>query len=166
MSLTSYQAAPPRVLGLIMQHRVANATAKTLRVIYFRRRNDSYSFVNAKSAPKSHSAKILVGTASWSDPGFVEHWYPKKMPAGDRLAWYAQHFEMVEVNSTFYAAPDAHMVERWCRITPERFTFDVKLHQLLSRHSTQVRLLPPALQRRAEVDGKGRVSSRRRSKEQ
>jgi hypothetical protein len=35
---------------------------------------------------------ILVGTASWSDPGFVEHWYPKKMPAGERLAWYAQHF--------------------------------------------------------------------------
>jgi uncharacterized protein YecE (DUF72 family) len=102
-------------------------------------------------------AKILVGTASWSDPGFVEHWYPKKMPAGDRLAWYAQHFEMVEVNSTFYAAPDARMVERWCRSTPDGFTFDVKLHQLLSRHSTNLKLLPPALQRGAEVDAKGRV---------
>ena len=102
-------------------------------------------------------AKILVGTASWSDPGFVEHWYPKKMPAGDRLAWYAQHFEMVEVNSTFYAAPDARMVERWCRSTPDGFTFDVKLHQLLSRHSTNVKLLPPALQRGAQTDTKGRV---------
>ena len=157
MSLTSYQAAPPRVLGVIMQHRVANATAKAARVIYFPGRKDSYPSVNAKSAPESHSARILVGTASWSDPGFVEHWYPKKMPAGERLAWYAQHFEMVEVNSTFYAAPDARMVERWCRATPEGFTFDVKLHQLLSRHSTQVRLLPPALQRRTEIDAKGRV---------
>ena len=79
------------------------------------------------------------------------------MPAGDRLAWYAQHFEMVEVNSTFYAVPDAPMVERWCRSTPSGFTFDVKLHQLLSRHSTNVKLLPPALQRGAEVDAKGRV---------
>jgi len=79
------------------------------------------------------------------------------MPAGDRLAWYAQHFEMVEVNSTFYAAPDARMVERWCRGTPEGFTFDVKLHQLLSRHSTNVKLLPPALQRGAEIDAKGKV---------
>jgi uncharacterized protein YecE (DUF72 family) len=103
------------------------------------------------------SAKILVGTASWSDPGFVEHWYPKKMPAGDRLAWYAQQFEMVEVNSTFYAAPDARMVERWCRSTPDGFIFDVKLHQLLSRHSTNVKLLPPALQRAAETDAKGKV---------
>ncbi len=113
--------------------------------------------MQAKSAPKDHSAKILVGTASWSDPGFVEHWYPKKLPAGDRLAWYAQHFEMVEVNSTFYAAPDARMVERWCRSTPDGFTFDVKLHQLLSRHSTNVKLLPPALQRGAQIDAKGRV---------
>jgi len=62
------------------------------------------------------------------------------MPAIDRLAWYAQHFEMVEVNSTFYAAPDARMVEHWCRSTPDGFTFDVKLHQLLSRHSTNVKL--------------------------
>jgi uncharacterized protein YecE (DUF72 family) len=113
--------------------------------------------VKAKSAPKSVSARILVGTASWSDPGFVEHWYPRKMPAGDRLAWYAQHFEMVEVNSTFYAAPDARLVERWCRTTPDGFTFDVKLHQLLSRHSTPLKLLPAMLQRQAEVDAKGKV---------
>ena len=103
------------------------------------------------------SARILVGTASWSDPGFVEHWYPKKMPAGDRLVWYAQQFEMVEVNSTFYAVPDARMAERWCRSTPDGFIFDVKLHQLLSRHSTNVKLLPPALQRDAQTDSKGKV---------
>ena len=58
------------------------------------------------------SGKILVGTASWSDPGFVERWYPKKLPAGDRLPWYAQHFDLVEVNSTFYSAPEPRMVER------------------------------------------------------
>lgn len=111
----------------------------------------------AKKTPSPTGNKILVGTASWSDPGFVEHWYPRKMPAGERLAWYAQHFEMVEVNSTFYAAPDARMVQRWCRSTPDGFTFDVKLHQLLSRHSTNVKLLPPALQRGAQIDAKGKV---------
>ncbi|PZR75779.1 MAG: hypothetical protein DLM73_04355 [Chthoniobacterales bacterium] len=106
---------------------------------------------------QSSPGKILVGTASWSDSGFVEHWYPKKMPAGDRLAWYAQQFEMVEVNSTFYSVPDPRMVERWCHSTPDGFTFDVKLHQLLSRHSTNVKLLPPALQRAATTDAKGKV---------
>jgi uncharacterized protein YecE (DUF72 family) len=102
--------------------------------------------------------RILVGTASWSDPGFVEHWYPTKMPAGDRLAWYAQHFQMVEVNSSFYSVPDPRLVERWCRSTPDDFVFDVKLHQLLSRHSANLKLLPPALQKKAEADAKGRVT--------
>jgi uncharacterized protein YecE (DUF72 family) len=105
------------------------------------------------------AGKILVGTASWSDPGFVERWYPKKMPAGERLGWYAQHFELVEVNSTFYSVPEPRLVERWCAATPDQFTFDVKLHQLFSFHSTPAKLLPPDLQRRAEMDAKGNVKS-------
>ena len=107
------------------------------------------------------SGQILVGTASWSDPGFVERWYPKKLPAGDRLPWYAQHFDLVEVNSTFYSAPEPRMVERWCAATPDRFTFDIKLHQLFSFHSTPAKLLPPDLQSRAEIDAKGKVKPTR-----
>jgi uncharacterized protein YecE (DUF72 family) len=112
-----------------------------------------------KSFTGKKSSKILVGTASWSDPGFVEKWYPRKMPATERLGWYAQHFEMVEVNSTFYSVPDARMVARWSANTPDQFTFDVKLHQLFSFHSTPAKLLPPDLQRRAKIDAKGKVQS-------
>jgi uncharacterized protein YecE (DUF72 family) len=110
-----------------------------------------------KRSANKPAGKIIVGTASWSDPGFVERWYPKGMGAGERLAWYAQHFEMVEVNSTFYSVPDLRMVERWCRSTPKDFIFDVKLPQLLSHHSTSAKFLPPALRRLAEIDSKGRV---------
>lgn len=108
-----------------------------------------------RASGKTETGKILVGTASWSDPGFVERWYPKKMPAGERLRWYAQHFEMVEVNSTFYSVPEPRLVERWCAVTPDDFTFDVKLHQLFSFHSTPAKLLPPDLQSRAETDARG-----------
>lgn len=80
------------------------------------------------------------------------------MPAHERLGWYAQHFEMVEVNSTFYSVPDFRTVERWCRATPNDFVFDVKLHQLFSFHSTQSKLLPPALQRIASTDPRGKVN--------
>ena len=114
-------------------------------------------FTVAKNSEASPTGRILVGTASWSDPGFVEHWYPKKMPAGERLAWYAQQLEMVEVNSSFYSVPEPRLVERWCQTTPAGFVFNVKLHQLLSRHSTALKLLPPVLQRGAEADAKGRV---------
>jgi uncharacterized protein YecE (DUF72 family) len=115
--------------------------------------------VTKRSSGKTEAGKILVGTASWSDPGFVERWYPKKMPAGERLQWYAQHFEMVEVNSTFYSVPEPRMVERWCAATPDDFTFDVKLHQLFSFHSTPAKLLPPDLQKLAETNPKGIVKS-------
>ncbi len=64
---------------------------------------------------------------------------------------------MVEVNSSFYAVPDTRMVERWCRATPDEFTFDVKLHRLLSRHSTNVKSLPPKLRRIAQPNEKGTV---------
>jgi uncharacterized protein YecE (DUF72 family) len=113
--------------------------------------------VPQKSSVQSKGRKILVGTASWSDPGFVRRWYPKGMRANERLGWYAQHFEMVEVNSTFYSVPDLRMVERWCAATPDGFIFDVKLHQLFSFHSTAAKLLPPNLQQRAETDAKGKV---------
>ena len=81
------------------------------------------------------------------------------MRPAERLGWYAQHFEMVEVNSTFYSVPDPRMVERWCANTPDAFTFDVKLHQLFSFHSVPAKLLPPDLQSRAETDGKGKVKT-------
>jgi uncharacterized protein YecE (DUF72 family) len=89
--------------------------------------------------------RIYTGTASWTDPGFVADWYPKKLPASQRLAWYADHFPLVELNSSFYAVPDPRSIQRWCEQTPKGFIFDVKLHKLLSRHSTPPELLPPEL---------------------
>jgi uncharacterized protein YecE (DUF72 family) len=103
------------------------------------------------------AGRILVGTSSWADPGFVEDWYPRGLAARDRLAWYAQRFEYVEVNSSFYAIPAEQTVTRWAAITPERFTFDVKLHRLLSRHSAGLNSLPPDMREQVRTDGRGRV---------
>jgi uncharacterized protein YecE (DUF72 family) len=100
---------------------------------------------------------IHVGTSSWSDPGFVEEWYPPGLPASDRLPYYAERFEAVEVNSTFYAVPAARQVARWSEITPAGFTFDVKLHRLLSRHSAPLDSLPKELREKAKTGPRGRV---------
>jgi len=89
--------------------------------------------------------RIRIGTASWTDPGFVADWYPPKLPASARLRWYAERFNYVEVNSTFYAIPNARTVERWCNETPGDFLFDVKLPKALSRHRMEAKFLPPDL---------------------
>jgi uncharacterized protein YecE (DUF72 family) len=103
------------------------------------------------------SERILVGTSSWSDPGFVKRWYPRGMRARERLPWYAQRFDAVEVNSTFYAVPDRSTVHRWVEATPDDFVFDVKLHRLLSRHAAQLDSLPPDMRDRVQTNERGRV---------
>jgi uncharacterized protein YecE (DUF72 family) len=102
--------------------------------------------------------RISVGTSSWADPGFVEEWYPPGLPARDRLGWYADHFDAVEVNSTFYGVPARRTVEGWVAATPDDFSFDVKLHRLLSRHAAPPSSLPSDLRELATVRGpRGRV---------
>ena len=103
------------------------------------------------------AGRIVVGTSSWADPGFVEEWYPPGLAARDRLPWYAEHFDAVEVNSTFYAVPGVAQARTWARRTPERFTFDVKLHRLLSRHAGGLSSLPKDLRDDVRVNQRGRV---------
>jgi uncharacterized protein YecE (DUF72 family) len=99
---------------------------------------------------------VRIGTASWQDPGFMQDWYPKDLPKSQLLPWYAQHFNYVEVNSTFYNVPDAAVVKRWSEQTPADFCFDVKLHKYLSHHSTKASELPDELRNYAD-EGKRRV---------
>jgi uncharacterized protein YecE (DUF72 family) len=100
---------------------------------------------------------IVVGTSSWSDPGFVEHWYPKGLPAKERLGFYAERFDAVELNSSFYAIPATSTVEGWAKGTRDGFRFDVKLHRLLSHHASQLKELPKDLRDEVETTDRGRV---------
>lgn len=97
------------------------------------------------------NASVRIGTASWSDPGFLQDWYPAGLAKNQLLSWYADHFDFVEVNSSFYSIPNARVVEGWAQQTPDGFLFDVKLFKLLSRHATETKFLPPAL--RAQAGG-------------
>ena len=100
---------------------------------------------------------IRIGTSSWADPEFVRDWYPPKLPAAARLSWYAEHFDYVEVNSTFYAVPVKKVVNRWDSETPSNFLFDVKLHGLLSRHAVKTTSLPPDIRRDAQASPRGNL---------
>jgi len=79
-------------------------------------------------------ASILIGTSGWHYPAGRGTWngvfYPARRPRGfDELAYYAEHFETVEVNSTFYRMPEPDLVRGWLRRTPPAFQFSVKLFQ-------------------------------------
>ncbi|MCC7010849.1 MAG: DUF72 domain-containing protein [Acidobacteria bacterium] len=77
---------------------------------------------------------VRVGTSGWNYPQGRGTWngvfYPAKRTRGfDELAYYAEHFDTVEVNSTFYRVPPAAHVEQWRQRTPPSFGFSVKLNQ-------------------------------------
>jgi uncharacterized protein YecE (DUF72 family) len=103
------------------------------------------------------AAPVRIGTCSWADDALVEHWYPKEVPARERLSWYAERFSTVEVDSTYYRVPDERMVQGWADRTPDGFVMHVKAFGLMTRHPVRLEQLPPDLRDGMPVDDRGRV---------
>src|SRR5262249_33650692 len=97
------------------------------------------------------------GTCSWADDALAKHFYPRGMPAGERLGYYAQHFDTVEVDSTYYRLPGEEMVQRWAERTPDDLVMHVKAFRLMTRHPVKLEARPTARRDAAPVDDKGRV---------
>ena len=80
---------------------------------------------------------VRVGTSGWSYPTGEGTWkgifYPRRRARGapkfDELAFYAEHFDTVEVNSSFYRIPTAATAAGWAERTPPGFDFSLKLYQ-------------------------------------
>jgi uncharacterized protein YecE (DUF72 family) len=103
------------------------------------------------------AAEIRVGTCSWADEALSKHFYPPGLPAGERLAYYAEHFDTVELDSTYYRLPEESMAQRWTERTPDDFVMHVKAFGVMTRHPVKREQLPPDLRDAAPVDDRGRV---------
>jgi len=73
---------------------------------------------------------LYLGTSSFTATGWKGSFYPKGLQSADYLAFYAEHFNTVEVDSTFYGCPSASTVNNWAARTPKGFIFSVKVPQL------------------------------------
>jgi uncharacterized protein YecE (DUF72 family) len=81
---------------------------------------------------------VRIGCSGWN----YSHWrngvfYPPRLPQREWLGYYAEHFDTVEVNATFYRLPRRDMVANWVRGSPPGFLFAVKA----SRYLTHIRRL-------------------------
>jgi uncharacterized protein YecE (DUF72 family) len=84
--------------------------------------------------------RILIGTASWTDPTLVKegHFYPPEAKTSEaRLKYYASTFPIVEVDSTYYFPPSERNSVLWIERTPKDFTFNIKAYSLLTNHPTK-----------------------------
>ena len=69
---------------------------------------------------------IWVGTSGYNYPEWRGSFYPEKFPAPKMLAYYAGRFPTVEINYTFYRAPNEKILDGWNKATPERFRLTLK----------------------------------------
>ncbi len=75
---------------------------------------------------------IRIGTSGWSYPSGHGTWKGIFYPGGrkvDELAFYAEHFNTVEINTTFYGVPALNTTRGWAKRTPRDFEFSLKLFQ-------------------------------------
>ncbi|AKU21563.1 DUF72 domain-containing protein [Massilia sp. NR 4-1] len=93
-----------------------------------------------------------IGCASWSIPRQEAHAFPV---AGSHLERYAQVFNCVEINSSFYRPHQRKTYERWAATAPDDFLFSVKLPRAIT-HDARLAGCEELLARFAnEVDGLG-----------
>jgi uncharacterized protein YecE (DUF72 family) len=88
------------------------------------------------------SGDVRIGTSGWHYPGGKGTWngifYPPtrgRSKTFDELSFYAEHFNTVELNTTFYGQPRASVSRSWADRTPAGFEFSVKLYQKFTHPS-------------------------------
>jgi len=82
--------------------------------------------------------KIRIGACAWSFEDWRGTFYPSDLPDSQWLEFYANHFPVVEIDSTFYAAPAENTIRRWVEMTPATFRFTCKLPREIT-HACRLR---------------------------
>jgi len=104
-----------------------------------------FDFDGPAPEPVHRRRDVLVGTCSWSDPSLIQsrRFYPRGFSSSEkRLGYYASQFPIVEVDSSFFAMPQAAHSALWAERTPADFAFNMKAFRLLTGHQTPPQSLP------------------------
>ncbi|WP_436960392.1 DUF72 domain-containing protein [Staphylococcus xylosus] len=75
---------------------------------------------------------INIGLTGWGDHDSL---YEDLQLKTNKLATYASHFPIVELDATYYAIQPERNIRKWIKETPDRFKFIVKIHQALTLHA-------------------------------
>ena len=82
--------------------------------------------------------RIHVGTSGYNYPEWRGTFYPEKLAAAKMLPYYAERFPTVEINYTFYRAPNEKILAGWSNATPERFKLTLKAPKRIT-HEARLR---------------------------
>ncbi len=77
--------------------------------------------------------QIRIGCSGWNYRHWRERFYPKGLPQRRWFAFYAEHFDTVEINNSFYRLPKAETFEAWRAQAPPGFCYAVKANRFLTQ---------------------------------
>jgi uncharacterized protein YecE (DUF72 family) len=89
---------------------------------------------------------VKIGCSGWNYDDWRERLYPKGLGRERWLGRYAEEFDTVEVNSTFYRLASRDAVARWVEATPADFLFAAKASRYLT-HVRRLREIGPGIER-------------------
>jgi uncharacterized protein YecE (DUF72 family) len=96
--------------------------------------------------------RIYIGTAAWAIPKAHQDAFPNE---GSHLVRYANRFDGVEINSSFYRPHRLSTYQRWADDVPDHFRFAVKMPKTIT-HEGRLRNVAEPLQRfLGEIAGLG-----------
>ncbi len=75
---------------------------------------------------------LYIGTSGYSYQDWIGPFYPEGTKQGEMLGFYSGAFDFTEINSTYYAIPNSHMMYNMQKKTAAGFVFTVKLHQSMT----------------------------------
>ena len=78
---------------------------------------------------------LLLGSCSFTAEGWEKSFYPPGLKKAGYLGFYAEQFNSVEVDATFYRIPSEKTVHGWYEQTPENFVFACKIPQSITHES-------------------------------
>jgi uncharacterized protein YecE (DUF72 family) len=81
---------------------------------------------------KKLPSNLHVGTSSWSSTDWYEVFYPTDLKPAEFITHYAQHFNTVEIDSTWHHMPSTFVVDGWRKKTPDGFVFSAKVPQTVT----------------------------------
>jgi uncharacterized protein YecE (DUF72 family) len=76
--------------------------------------------------------RVRVGTSGWEYRHWRDRFYPTDLPKDRWLEHYAEQFDTVELNNSFYRLPDGDTFAAWRRRLPDGFTMAVKASRYLT----------------------------------
>jgi uncharacterized protein YecE (DUF72 family) len=76
---------------------------------------------------------IRIGCSGWNYKHWRERFYPKGVPVSRWFAFYAEHFDTVEINNSFYMLPKAETFDKWREQAPPAFRYAVKANRFLTQ---------------------------------